>query len=308
MLAEKRYCELRAAGRTLEGEAIVYGDVAVFPWGRERIEPGAFAPLGDIILNKQHDRKTPLARTGGGGLVLDDSPEALRIRAELPAGVAAADEVLVLVREKILRGLSVEFFPKAERQDGDMRIIEKAILSGVGVVDSPQYEQSLAYARAESRARGWRMATRLPYRKKLTCRCVGRKCSADSVRFQRGTFKATLDDENAEVLAVVGDYSRAIASRKRGTLRLVDTDDGLDVFIDDLGATAASDELVAMAESVDIIARPILADDVFEVVGDTAVYSAARLRGITVGATDAAEGWPPAEITAPRKRRARVWL
>lgn len=147
---EIRFCELRADGRTLEGEAIVYGDVASFPWGEERIEAGAFGDIGDVILNKQHERKTPIARTGGGGLTLKDTPEALTIRADLPAGVAAADDTLALVRAKILRGLSIEFFPEAERQSGEMRIIEKARLVGVGVVDSPQYPQSLVEARMKA--------------------------------------------------------------------------------------------------------------------------------------------------------------
>ncbi len=40
-------------------------DVSAFPWGRERIEPGAFSPLGDVILNRQHKRDIPLARTAG---------------------------------------------------------------------------------------------------------------------------------------------------------------------------------------------------------------------------------------------------
>ena len=308
MIPERRYCELRAQGRALEGDAVVYGDVAVFPWGRERIEAGAFAPVGDVILNRQHKRDLPLARTGGGGLVLDDSPQALRIRATLPAGVAAADETLILVREKILRGLSIEFFPRAESQVGDMRIIQRADLVGVGVVDSPQYPQSEVTARAEQRARGWRLRARIPYGKKLACKCIGRKCSADSVNFRRGSFDATLDDPDAEVLAVIGDYSRAIASRKRGTLRLRDTPEGLDVEIADLGSTTAADDLVSMAEGVPILARPILADDVFEEIAGVAVYTSARLRGITIGASDASHGWQPASIDAPRKRRMRIWF
>lgn len=307
-MLERRFCELRAEGRMLEGTAIRYGDIATFPWGKEAIKAGAFAPLGDVILNRQHDRKAPLARTGGGGLTLTDSPEALSVRADLPAGVAAADEALVLVRNKILRGLSIEFFPEAERQSGDLRIIEKAKLIGVAVVDDPQYPDSEVSARAESRARGWRLRARIPYRKKLACKCIGRKCAADAVNFKKGTFKETLEDEGAEVLAVMGDYSKAIASRKRGTLRLVDGEEGLDIFIDDLGATAAADDLVAMNENVPILARPILADDVFEEAGGVAVYSGARLRGITIGATDAADGWAPARVEAPKKRRARVWL
>ena len=87
MNIERRYVELRQGpgGRTLEGVAVQYGDLAQLPWGvEERIEPGAFQPLGDVILNAHHDRAAPLARTGGGGLTLIDTPERLAFSAELP--------------------------------------------------------------------------------------------------------------------------------------------------------------------------------------------------------------------------------
>ena len=64
-----------------------YGDIAELPWGdKERFEPGAFGALGnaDIILNFQHDRTRPLARSDGGDLRIDDDPHELRISAELP--------------------------------------------------------------------------------------------------------------------------------------------------------------------------------------------------------------------------------
>ena len=175
MIAEKRYCELRAAGRTLQGDAVFYGDEAVFPWGRERVEAGAFLPLGDVILNRQHNRDMPLARTGGGGLSMLDTATALSVRAELP-DTPSANETLALVRGNILRGLSIEFIATAERQDGDLRIIEKARLVGVGVVDDPQYPQSLVSARAkELRARSGRTlrATYSGENKKLSCQCSG---------------------------------------------------------------------------------------------------------------------------------------
>ena len=115
--------EVRAEGRALSGTAVRYGDVASFAWGRERIEPGAFAPLGDAILNAQHDRATPLARTDGGGLTLLDSEAALEIRAELPP-TRSADDVLELVRAKVMRGLSIEFVALTERSEANVRIIE----------------------------------------------------------------------------------------------------------------------------------------------------------------------------------------
>ena len=147
MQPERRFFEFRQAGeRTLSGRAVRYGDIAKLPWGSERIEAGAFAPLGDVLLNAQHDRRTPLARTGGGGLELADSAEALIIEATLPE-TRAADDVLELVRKKILRGLSIEFLPKTERLEGQVRIIERAILSGVAVVDRPAYTDSEVQAR-----------------------------------------------------------------------------------------------------------------------------------------------------------------
>ena len=145
---EKRFCEVRAEARTrtLTGTAIKYGDTATFAWGRERIEPGAFAPLGDAILNAQHDRTTPLARTDGGGLTLLDSEAALEIRAELPP-TRAADDVLALVRAKVVRGLSVEFVALQERSEANVRVIERARLVGIGVVDTPAYPASAIEAR-----------------------------------------------------------------------------------------------------------------------------------------------------------------
>ena len=159
---ERRYCELRAeGGRKLSGVAIVYGDTATLPGGlRERFEPGAFAPVGDVILNRQHDRGEPLARTGGGGLELDDSPQALRIRASLPP-TGAGEDCLTLVRAGVLRGLSIEFRAVTERFEGNVRIIERAALEAVAVVDSGAYPGSTVEARKAApepqarRARLW---------------------------------------------------------------------------------------------------------------------------------------------------------
>ena len=147
-MRELRFCELRQAGdRGIEGDAVIYGDVAKLPWGSERIEAGAFSPLGDVMLNRQHERAAPLARTGGGGLQLTDTPEGLRIAADLPA-TRDAEDVLELVRRRILRGLSIEFETTGERFEGRVRIVERANLFAVAVVDSPAYPQSLIEARA----------------------------------------------------------------------------------------------------------------------------------------------------------------
>ena len=144
---ERRYVELRAEpeGRRLSGVAVVYGDTARLPWGRERVEPGAFAPLGDVILNASHDRAAPLSRVGAG-LDLNDSAVRLAFSAELPA-TRAADDVLELVRTGILRGASIEMRVTAERFEACVRVIERAKLAAIGVVDTPAYPASEVEAR-----------------------------------------------------------------------------------------------------------------------------------------------------------------
>lgn len=148
MTFERRYFELRQdGGRRLVGTAIVYGETAkiggVFP---ERFEAGAFAPLGDVMLNEMHQRAAPLARTGGGGLELVDSREALRFVADLPE-TRGADDVLALVRAGVYRGASIEFKPLSQRMDSGVRVVTRARLGGVSIVDRPAYAQSEIEAR-----------------------------------------------------------------------------------------------------------------------------------------------------------------
>ena len=155
----QRYFELRydpAMGeRIIQGTALRYGDTATFPWGdKERFEPGAFGDLrgADVMLNFQHVRAKPLARTGGGGLEIINSGAELAIRADLPK-TTEANDALELVRTKVMRGLSIEFKmeeyriegikPGARRGDSaETVIVERAKLMGVAVVDRPQYPES----------------------------------------------------------------------------------------------------------------------------------------------------------------------
>ena len=151
-IIERRYVELRAdsEGRRLSGVGVRYGDVARLPWGRERIVAGAFAPLGDVILNASHERAAPLARVGAG-LTLDDTAERLAFSAELPA-TRAADDVLELVRAGVMRGASVEMRVTAERFEAGVRVIERATLAAIGVVDTPAYPASEVEARRAAMA------------------------------------------------------------------------------------------------------------------------------------------------------------
>ncbi len=140
--------------RVLSGTLIRYGDVAELSWGeKERFEPGAFGNVSaaDVMLNVQHDRSRPLARSGGGGVTLDDTSERLRMEATLP-DTADARDVLNLIRHRVLRGLSVEFYPKRSRKDGDVVVISEAELKNVAVVDRPAYANSTLDWRQQMKA------------------------------------------------------------------------------------------------------------------------------------------------------------
>ena len=293
-----------------------------FPWGEETIQAGAFSPISDVILNRQHDRKTPLARTNGGGLELIDSPEALRISAALP-DTPSANETLQLIRSKILRGLSIEFHATQERQDGDLRIIERAILVAVAVVDSGQYPKSLVAAREREERQARRLRTMrgsIPGKKALECRCVGGGDCSEAL-FESGALDGVLDAEaQRDVLAVVGEYSQAIASQNRRSLRFWKSGDDLQ-FALDIPDTARGRALIDTLDVVDVFARPVLDLDASEflIEAGRATYTRAHVRALTLGPTDASRGWAalrrrtspgddaPAAGNAGR-RRMRVFL
>ena len=150
---QRRFFELRfdEAERRVSGTAIRYGDVATLPWGeKERFEAGAFGEVAgsDVMLNVQHDRSLPIARTTGGSMRLIDTGSSLNIEAILPDTTMANDAV-TNVRAGILRGLSIEFAPEQTRMESDTIVVEKATLRGIGVVDRPAYPKSRVLPRSE---------------------------------------------------------------------------------------------------------------------------------------------------------------
>ena len=326
-MSENRFTELRQQGRTITGTAVRYGDIATLPWGRERFEPGAFGMVvhADVILNSQHDRQTPLARTGGGGLFLQDGLKALEIKADLP-NTASADDVLELVRKKVLRGLSIEFKATAERQESDLRIIERADLVGVAIVDKPAYPQASVAARAEQRKRSGRtLKSEIPISKPVSCECAPEGCNQIEI-LQEGMdniFSEKFFKKGSKqiIAAYFENYSSPLASTSRGTLRGAILGTGLKgkrpVVEIDIPDSQAGRDLVDAWESSGIIVRPFLADIQGEVVDGVQKVKSARLRALIVSSTDAREGWPAPEIVAtpvavmktPKENtRRKIWL
>ena len=149
-MIEYRFAPMDATpgGRNVAGIAMRYGERASID-GKfaEEFRPGAFNPIGDVVLNWMHDRAKPLARTGEhGGLQLADSATELRVAATLPE-TTLADDAVELIRRGVFRGLSIEFRSLKESNAGGVRVIEKALLSGIAVVDRPAYSNAEVQAR-----------------------------------------------------------------------------------------------------------------------------------------------------------------
>ena len=289
--------EFRVAGRTLSGTVLRYGDVS--PEHRERFVPGAFAPVPAVSLNIQHDKRMQVL--DAGEFVLNDTPRALEIRAELPADSAA----LSLVKRGALNGFSIEFHARAERREAGVRVIERAALVGIGLVDQPSYPESTAEVRRRGGgggrgSRGGRLGSfrgRIPKNKRLECRCSPGLCK--SALFKSGSFDSLYDDDDVrDVLAVVGDYQSAIGSRKRKTVRFWEGKNGDLEFAVDVPNTDRGKALMETFDVTDVYARPVIdvdASDV-KVTGELAEYSKARVRALTIGPTDAAAGWTPLRL------------
>ena len=133
----------------MEGIAISYGDNASLPWGNEIIRENAFGDIenSDIILNHQHNRELALCRNKGGGLTLKNNASELTFKAELPDTNHGKD-CYTLVKRKVIRGASIEFRALEDSYESDgTRIIEKAELVGIALVDRAAYPQSTIQAR-----------------------------------------------------------------------------------------------------------------------------------------------------------------
>ena len=128
--------------------------------GEELFEPRGFGPEVEraiVFLDVMHVREKLLAKTGGGGLVLTDSPEALRMVATLP-NTREGDDTLELVSKGVLTGLSVAFRATKEHQEGKRRVIQSAHLGRIAVVDVPAYADAMVSKRSQldtQRRRRW---------------------------------------------------------------------------------------------------------------------------------------------------------
>ena len=303
------------------GMAVRYGSVS--PTHKERFEPGSFTQSlardttrTPLWLDVQHEFNQVIAYTGAG-LELRDSAAALEVVATLPR-IPAADLALAAVKRGELRGFSIEFFPEAERREDGIRVIEKAHLQGLGLVADPSYTESLAEIRRRGGGgggggkRSWQARGKLPTKRRLRCECKNRAEGVDHVEFDKRAFDKMLKDQNITV--VIGDYKQTVASQAKGSVSFAKSDTGLKFTIKDLPDTDAVADLIETAKVAPVIARPVFRGTPTKVVTDSdglkvAHYDEVEVRAITLGSTDATEGWPEVSFTrVPSKREARSRL
>ena len=299
-----RPLELRAEGRRLEGIVLQYEETS--PSHRERFLPGAFSLDPGITrwLDYRHDRTRILAHTEGGGLVLRDSPEALLLEAELPA-LPLSTRALDEIASGTLQGLSIEFHATQESRDGEIRVVEKADLAGIGLVASPSYPNS----RVETRAAGT-LTTSIPWNHSLACECYGRGQSGEggkgmtsTIEFEEGSLEIPDD-----LVAIWKNFAAPLASTRKGTLRIGSGAEGLSIELD-IPSTSWGEDIVAASAGVEIYARPVFDAaeiEATEIVrnGETiARLSRVPVRALLIGPTPNSDGWPEVNITPSEVRQ-----
>ena len=312
---------LAGGGRTVTGYAARYGDTA--PQFRERIEPGAFVQRASpLVLRLQHDSARPIADTSGS-LRVADSATGFHASTPLREGSAELD----LVRRGTLTGLSVEMEVMAERRESGLRVIERAKLLGIGLVDEPAYPASTVELRARWNAaqRMARYSSTVPTGRRLACECSD---GANLAEFMPDAFTralAEIAETGADVTAVVNSYDSVIASTAAGTLRLgTDADGALTVDVD-VPDTELGHRLLDTEHDAGTVARPFVADpdgtrsELVERDGEPVRrWLFPRLRAIVLTGTDARAGWPAPTVTlldgddaqraAPDRRLLLPWL
>ena len=142
-LVEIRDDDERRGPGILSGILMKYG--ASGERGRERFAPGALHwPENGVVLREQHNRAAPITRFDP---VVDG--DTVRVEAVLPDTMRARDAA-ELVRNGTFRGLSVEFVAERESRQGGVRVVERALLRGAGLVDDASYPAAAVSMRSKT--------------------------------------------------------------------------------------------------------------------------------------------------------------
>lgn len=119
---------------TFEGMLSVYGNVDL---GGDVVKRGAFTKTiresgGEVPLLWQHDHKSPI-----GLLTLSDSEDALVVKGKILREVAKGNEAYLLLKENIIRGLSIGFEAIKKSVKDGVRYLEEIKLYEGSIVTFP---------------------------------------------------------------------------------------------------------------------------------------------------------------------------
>lgn len=246
---EYRYADIADTdGRTLIGNVVRYGDVSTrTPYGAEQFLAGAFGDVDKINtrLLYQHDRDRPLAATGAG-LVLTDTPDALRISATLPE-TRDADDALLNVEKGIMTGFSAGFIAGQERDIAGVRSIRRAALPHIGLVDDPAYSDSVI---TEIRESGEGIEGEFSYDTDAIIAATGK---TRKERVKAGAFDYAINAKDREINLVLGDNSRPLGSKKAGSLILESTPTALRFKVKKLPRTSYVSDFLGMLRAGTIV-------------------------------------------------------
>ena len=117
----------------------------------EMFESGSLEwPKDGVLLREMHDRQRPIAR-----FIPEATDGEVRVAIPLPDSTAGRD-ARANVLAGVYSGLSVEFRAIRETVRGGLRVVQKAMLTGAGLVDSGAYAGATVEARAKAgRRRLW---------------------------------------------------------------------------------------------------------------------------------------------------------
>ena len=294
--------EFATGGRVAEGTAVRYGDKAAYrlPGGVyfDTIRPGALT-VDDVVMNAGHDRKKPLLRTGNG-LTFDDSPDRLRVRAEFTEPLTGDQrDALLNLKNRLFRSWSLEIgiTDYVMDQDARTRVITKANVTGIALVDRPGFKGSEAVLKEfEDAAYAEPFSGKFKYNVAETISDDPGRAVVRKRMFRPGAFNNTINDPDSEIgLLTSRNPNDAVASKRSGTLMLEQDGESLTVSASNVADTAAWRDLLAKRDAgLALALQPIIKadsgdyEDVAESPGDgTALirtYAQVKLLGFMVTA------------------------
>ena len=154
-LEQRRFAEVRTAGRKLEGYAALFASEARIGDFVETIAPGAFRAslAGDVLALQDHAFDKVLGLTQSGTLRLSEDERGLAFSLDLPDTTVGRD-VLALAERGDLGGMSFGFtIPEGgDKWDGPRRTLHAVDLMEVSVVSAwPAYPDTATELALRSR-------------------------------------------------------------------------------------------------------------------------------------------------------------